>query len=44
MIFNSLGELKSQLMDYVNWYNNKRIHSALNYMSPVKYRLFKMTE
>jgi len=43
-IFSNLDELKRELMDYVNWYNNKRIHSALNYMSPVEYRLFKMTE
>ncbi|MEX0085884.1 IS3 family transposase [Clostridium butyricum] len=26
------------------WYNNKRIHSALNYMTPVEYRLSNMTE
>ncbi|WP_142415038.1 IS3 family transposase [Hathewaya massiliensis] len=23
------------------WYNNKRIHSALNYMTSVEYRLAK---
>ncbi|WP_413228453.1 IS3 family transposase, partial [Clostridium sp. CS001] len=26
------------------WYNNKRIHSALNYMTPIEYRLANMTE
>lgn len=43
-IFKSLEELKMELHDYVNWYNNKRIHGALNYMTPVEYRLAKMTE
>ncbi len=43
-IFKSLDELKKELRDYVKWYNNKRIHGALNYMSPVEYRLAKMTE
>jgi putative transposase len=43
-IFKSLEELKRELKDYVNWYNNKRIHSSLNYMTPVEYRLSKMTE
>lgn len=33
-----------ELHDYLNWYKNKRIHGALNYMTPVEYRLAKMTE
>ncbi|WP_392485960.1 IS3 family transposase [Haloimpatiens sp. FM7315] len=43
-IFKSLEELKLELKSYVLWYNNKRIHSSLNYMTPVEYRLAKMTE
>lgn len=43
-IFKNLEELKLELCDYVNWYNNKRIHGSLNYMTPVEYRLAKMTE
>lgn len=43
-IFKSLAELKLELRSYVLWYNNKRIHSALNYMIPVEYRLANMTE
>ncbi|NME83419.1 IS3 family transposase [Clostridium sp. SM-530-WT-3G] len=43
-IFNSLEELKLELRSYVLWYNNKRIHSSLNYMTPVEYRLANMTE
>lgn len=27
----------SQLLDYVHWYNNFRIHSTLGYMSPVEF-------
>ena len=38
-IFKSLDDLKFQLMDYVNWYNKKRIHGSLKYLSPVDYRL-----
>ncbi|WP_423219616.1 IS3 family transposase [Clostridium butyricum] len=26
------------------WYNNKRIHSALDYMTPVEYRLANIIE
>ena len=43
-IFENLDELKMDLRKYVLWYNNKRIHGSLNYMSPVEYRLRKMTE
>ena len=43
-VFRSLNELKTELTSYVWWYNNKRIHGSLNYMSPVEYRLAKMTE
>ena len=35
---------KLELRSYVLWYNNKRIHSSLNYMTPVEYRLANMTE
>ena len=38
-IFKSLDDLKFKLMDYVNWYNKKRIHGSLKYLSPVDYRL-----
>ena len=34
-IFKSIEELKKELDAYVLWYNYKRIHSALNYMTPV---------
>ena len=43
-VFNSLNELKSELSDYVLWHNYKRIHGALNYMTPVEYRLSKVSE
>ena len=38
--FSSLDELRRELQDYVQWYNNERIHSSLNYMTPINYRLF----
>lgn len=37
--FSTLRELQVKLSDYVHWYNNFRLHSALGYMSPVEYRL-----
>ncbi|WP_195932390.1 IS3 family transposase, partial [Turicibacter sanguinis] len=27
-----------EFADYVNWYNNHRIHSSLGYLSSVEYR------
>ena len=38
--FESLQELERELFDYVNWYNNIRIHGSLNYQTPVEYRMF----
>ncbi|OUQ04184.1 hypothetical protein B5E92_13400, partial [Erysipelatoclostridium sp. An15] len=26
--------------DYVNWYNNIRIHGSLDYKTPVEFRMF----
>lgn len=37
--FDTLDELKFWLADYVNWYNNHRIHSSLGYNTPVEYRI-----
>lgn len=36
--FTSLIQLKLELFDYINWYNNIRIHSTLNYLTPTKYQ------
>lgn len=36
--FHNLNELRLKLWDYVNWYNNHRIHSSLKYQTPVQYR------
>ncbi len=37
-IFANLNELKMKLWDYVNGYNNHRIHFSLGYQTPVQYR------
>ena len=37
--FNTLEELQYKLADYVNWFNNHRIHSSLGYLSPYQYRI-----
>src|SRR5690606_14438029 len=36
--FNSIKELKTEIKNYINYYNNQRIKSNLNKMSPIKYR------
>jgi len=36
--FISQEELDLELFDYVNWYNNKRIHGTLGYKSPKEFR------
>jgi len=36
--YDNLDQLKTELFDYINWYNTKRIHGSLGYVSPVDYR------
>ncbi|MHC1750388.1 MAG: IS3 family transposase [Cellulosilyticaceae bacterium] len=36
--FDSLEELQYELADYVNWFNNHRIHSSLGYATPSAFR------
>jgi transposase InsO family protein len=36
--FNSMEHFRMELVEYIDYYNNKRIKSALNNMSPVQYR------
>ena len=36
--FNSLRELEIELMDYINWYNNHRLHGSLGYLTPREYK------
>ena len=33
--FNSYSQLYDSIDDYINWYNNERIHSSLGYLSPL---------
>ncbi len=37
-IFESLESLELELFDYVNWFNNERIHGSLGYLTPVEYK------
>jgi transposase InsO family protein len=37
-VFNSPEQLSFELADYVHWFNNLRIHSALGYLSPVQFK------
>jgi len=36
-VFADLDELELRWFDYVNWYNNVRIHGSLGYLTPVEY-------
>lgn len=36
--FKSIEHLRLELFDYVNWYNNHRLHSSLEYKSPIDYK------
>jgi putative transposase len=38
MIFTSLEQLVLELSDYVNWFNNIRIHGTLGYLTPVEFK------
>ncbi|WP_145993145.1 IS3 family transposase, partial [Tepidibacter mesophilus] len=38
-IFENFEQLEYELFDYVNRYNNHRIHGSLDYLSPIEYRL-----
>ncbi len=37
--FETPQQLKQELSVYVWWFNNKRYHQTLNYLTPVQYRL-----
>ncbi len=37
-VFTSQQELDLELFDYVNWFNNIRIHGSLDYLTPNEYR------
>ncbi len=37
--FESMGRLEAELADYVHWYNNIRIHSSLDYLSPKEFKV-----
>lgn len=36
-IFSNINQLKRELKAHIWWYNNKRLHSSLGYLSPVEY-------
>jgi transposase InsO family protein len=37
-IFDTSGQLALELADYVHWFNHFRIHSSLDYLSPVQFK------
>ena len=41
--FQTLEQLKSELDQYVHWFNEKRIHSTLGYLSPYQFKALNKT-
>lgn len=39
--FNSFDELETTIIEYITYYNTKRIKKELNWNSPISYRLLK---
>lgn len=37
--FESLADLNIKLLNSANWFNHKRIHGTLGYLSPMEYKL-----
>lgn len=42
--FESIDTLKLELGDYINCYNNNRLHGSLDYMTPMEYKEKKKLE
>lgn len=36
-VFENFEEAKKEIFEYINWYNEKRLHSSLGYLSPKDY-------
>jgi len=43
-IFPCQQALDLELFDYVNWFNNIRIHGSLNYLTPIEFKLLNSKE
>jgi putative transposase len=41
-VFSNQQELDVELFDYVNWFNNIRIHGSLDYLTPNEYKLMHL--
>ena len=41
MTFRVIEDLELELFDFVNWYNNKRLHGSLGYLPPRQYKALK---
>ncbi|WP_442902737.1 IS3 family transposase [Gilliamella sp. Nev3-1] len=38
-IFDSLEQLRLPFNHYIDWFNDNRFHSSLNYPSPIEYKI-----
>lgn len=42
-LFYNTQQLQQQIFEYIQWYNNKRIHQSLNYKTPNEVEQFLLT-
>lgn len=40
-VFDNQQELDFELFDYVNWFNTRRIHGSLDYLTPKEFKEIK---
>jgi putative transposase len=40
--FETLKDLQGELDEYVKWFNEKRIHSTLGYLSPREFKIMAL--
>lgn len=43
-VFSSQQEHNLELFDYVNWFNNVRVHESLDYLTPKEYKYKNQAE
>ena len=41
--YNNIEELEKDIIEYIDYYNNKRINGKLKGMSPVNYRIHSLS-
>ena len=40
-VFETIKEARMAVFSWLNWYNNKRIHSTIGYMTPAEFEMLE---